>query len=368
MTVFRCPLPIDLLDQVTSGGASPPLVEHVRDCPSCRRAIRLIATTVEKDLAWRFKIDPGAPRAWSATSVRQPQFGDIWMTQPSLLTDNRSTSDQDSPISHLDLSDPASSTISTMVLVITRKADVNVEVLPLIGSIEESLPTDVVLSSSDSSLGVPLRAMFSCQREVDRSALSHGIGHLRDSGIGRIEAATQGKFDLLWTGAPLEGPDDPRLATSSAVDRILDHVLSSPMAEESQAGRSDPVLRDDADEAGTAIVIRMRYGPRQRHGLERAPLAAADEDEEHNWRAEHQGWELAGVLECDPRSDELAFIVTDVKGQPQTMRLIGRLRGTGKMLKSDAFIASPNAHIMLAIGRAISPTEVESLELRIDTP
>lgn len=241
----ECPLPIDWLDFLETGGTGP-LEEHLHSCTSCQRVVELLQgqpalsaseTAVDGVTALKANGVPGSPRQ-----------GQIWIARSPFDAHGYAYSLELKPLL-LITSEPTSAA-----------GDMWFRAAPLSTDLENATDSDLVLGRDGSGIGVDTRVILQMARRLAASQLEACFGQLNRDALQRIRDARQNVLAAEYAGAPLEGGDDPRLwaneqlAETMAVLAGYSWHVREDVAQAPEVKRTSDVLISDVS-AGAKVFL-----------------------------------------------------------------------------------------------------------------
>lgn len=229
---MRCPLPIDWLDWLETGIPDDP-TSHLEDCPSCQSLVaRMREASGERVGEWFANVSLEQATVWQPHPIEALTLGRLVLNAPDYASEE---------IDYEDLE-------RLLFLVLDEgREDYGrrwFSVAPADTDIENASSTDLLLEAEETSLGVPLRILFSLQTKLVREQLDEEVGALTEEGIQIIERAFSRELDELRFGLPLSGPDDERLAVDHDTEAIV-RLLRTPFF-----AATDDVATEESEELG----------------------------------------------------------------------------------------------------------------------
>ena len=200
-----CPLPIDWLDYLR-GESSASMRRHLESCSTCQATVQsLVALDVQADRRTTFQFTGQRQRAEEPYPTAgggsiMPMRGDIWWLDASDV-------DYRLPVLVLDIVEDLGHTAF--------------DVAPMWTDIENALPGDLILSSSDSTLGAPWRVIFNEQLVVRKETLDSQLAKVTSFGAELLERALSGEVAPARTGVHPESDSDPRLEANGWMTELL---------------------------------------------------------------------------------------------------------------------------------------------------
>jgi hypothetical protein len=348
---MRCPLPIDWLEYL-EGARSDELTLHLSTCLPCQILLDQLTTQVHSRVP--LKLSPTLterhdwPR-WHELVTSSPAFGDIWLT--SLRREEETAEVSRIPL--LVLSNPWE-----------EGGRMWIEVVPISNDIEDATALDAVLSRGDTDLEVPWRAILRHQSVAQRDDLGTCIGRLTSRGKAFLQDVVSGRAPEDRFGAPVEGPDDARLALPEDMEHAVRRIGQA---------YARMLERDESDERVHRVVVFTMHRPTAPE-LSDEPLRLAAAS---NWSTENIPWvveipqrgSIRGRIEHRYFDDDLQFVIEEV-----VQEQLGLTRTAWFAIWSDRvatpvtsrpFLPAVGERVSIARGRGIFPREITRLELRL---
>jgi hypothetical protein len=223
-------------------------------------------------------------------------------------------------------------------------------VAPADTDIENASSTDLLLGAEETSLGVPLRILFSLQTRLVREQLDEQVGALNEEGIQIIERAFSGELDELRFGLPLSGPDDERLAVDHDTEVIV-RLLRTPFFETAfDKARESDLEEKDAGQSESSGVVFYFDMQRVRETSQRYALAAQSNLENYVIFAtlRSQLGNISGRLHYELKPDMLLFSINEVEGYSSSELVLVVETKSSEHFESPAFVPREGEDIEIA--------------------
>lgn len=212
----HCPLPIDWLDFVETGGPDS-LSSHLERCPSCQRLVASLRDEAKDDDLgdWLSGVELGIAVVWRPQQARSLSFGQLVLNAARYAA-------EDAEYDQL-----------PRLLFLTLDEGREIEgrrwlrVAPADTDVENASSTDLILNAEETDIGVPLRILFSLETSVANEQIDEQVGALKSTGSDVVRQALAGELDDMRFGLPLEGPDDERLAIDRETEEVI-RLLRTP--------------------------------------------------------------------------------------------------------------------------------------------
>jgi hypothetical protein len=352
---MRCPLPIDWLDFVETG-APQSLALHLEDCLSCQRLVAsLRAEAGGDDLGdWLARIDLEKAVVWRPRPTESLGFG-------RLVLNAADYEGEDADYHEVPR-------LLFLVLDDGREIDGRrwFAVAPANTDVENASSTDLLLKAEETSLGVPLRILFSLQTFLDEGQMTEEVATLTRAGAEVVRQALAGELDDLRFGLPFAGPDDERLAIDRETEEVV-RLLRTPFFSivvadvAKQPEEEFSAVAAEPRQTGQLFFFDLNW---LRVRGEQLALAAQTEPEEMVVRAslKTEWGEIEGQLHYEllPR-DRLLFLIERLDGFESVMRLVLQTK-TREEIESEPFVPRAGEEVEVA---SIFLTEVERLAARV---
>lgn len=347
-----CPLPVDWLDYL-EGEANGAMGEHLSGCASCETLVRTMESHPPAVPApqWIEGVDrPSAP-AWKAQPAEGATFGQVclatgagksaWMTERlnAPLTD-------------------------ALLVLITGDAFEEagqswVPAVPLRSDVEDATLTDYLMTADETSLGFPLRLVFSHQDPIQTESLVARVGSLVASAEARLHEALEGNGGpdrwgtAVGTAAGSSRYDHHWSAAVSALrSPWLSHLADSSSEVVADSPHNVWLLRQPAEGSGesTGVVHWLRPRPAQEV---LAFAAKASEPTAADVWAMQEPFELEGRLRTEWSTARLLFRVlkSHCEPSPCRVRLVAHVKDDAQPWRSEPFLAEVGTEVPLGEGR-----------------
>lgn len=349
-----CPLPVDWLDYL-EGQQPEDMSAHLRDCPSCRQVLASLSEQPGRipAPAWAERFAHASGGLLVEEEVSKPGVAELWLSASHWVFDN------------VEYEPPE----RALVLVVSHHGSYANEelnwydVAPVRTDIEQALPTDFLVDSTESSYDAPLRIVFSLQCKVERRQLETRIGRLND-----IDIFFNDKTDAWRWGNPLESPDDPRLWWEASFAETAKALRTPWLQYLDGAGRQlqeeDP-SPGESPQMAQVFEFVPRSWRRDAGDAERALAAAAsDERGERLWELVNDELQLSGAFDNDWDTGDLLFAIRHHEAKrPTRLRLLVYVESADEPVASDAF--EPKAGEQVRFADTHVPSEVKRLGAEI---
>lgn len=303
----HCPLPIDWLDFVETGGPDS-LSTHLESCPSCQRLVTSLRDEAKDDDLgdWLSGVELGNAVVWRPQPARSPSFGQLVLNAARYVADDAEY-DQLPRLLFLTLDEG-------------REIDGRrwLRVAPADTDVENASSTDLILNAEETDVGVPLRILFSLETSIAIEQIYEQVGALTSTGSDVVRQALAGDLDDMRFGLPLEGPDDERLAIDRETEEVV-RILRTPFF---AAGLGEAVQETEAiwpetehDSAEPGRLILFDFSLVRAKG-EQLALAAKTEANDLVGVATLRSdlGDMEGRLHYEFMRDMLLFVIDRVEG------------------------------------------------------
>lgn len=303
----RCPLPIDWLDFVETGGPDS-LRAHLENCPSCQRLVASLRDEAKDDdlSDWLSGIELGNAVVWRPQPAKSPSFGQLVLNAARYAGDD--TEYDQAP--------------RLLFLTLDEGREIEgrrwLRVAPADTDVENASSTDLILNAEETDVGVPLRILFSLETSVADEQIDEQVGALTSAGSGIVRQALAGELDDMRFGLPLESPDDERLAVDRETEEVV-RLLRTPFfaaALEEAKPEQEPervAERNEREGLGQLLVFNLDW---VRAKGEQLALAAKTETEDVVAIASLKSdlGEIDGHFRYELMRDVLIFVVDRLEG------------------------------------------------------
>jgi hypothetical protein len=370
---MNCLLPIGWLELLESGDEGS-MEEHLSGCPTCRAivdSLKSVASEGEFSNDWPSTLDLSSSPKWATSEPDEVRTGQIWLTRESFEFDTVSYSNIDR-VFVLVLDEP-----------VTEYDWQWVDVAPLLTDTDSATSTDLLLSTEQTSLGVPFAAYLRYQTLLMTNQLDACLGELTEAGSEVLAQVKAGSFDTARFGAQLESEADIRLTRTDFLRQTLEQlaaVYPAVAANAAEEVNTDPLevgitpsetLQSafDALQKHIADVVELR---RARPPSFSTRLAAASKEDLDPLVVYFSGvkddLELAGTLKLDSESapPNLTFLFDTVRGfSADAHVIVCVITREGYPLASPVVEARPGASVVVASGEPVLPIEVETVKVKL---
>jgi len=338
-----CPLPIDWLDFLEDNDL-PELADHLSKCRSCQEVVSRLRSAAAQSIPVSGLSAIGPKLVPQEVTSVAP--GDMFVTSDSFK----------SSFYHY-------AGLDRLIVLVLRSTDEVAghrwfDVIPASIDVDNSIPTDILVDASDTTISRPLCLDMAQQITVSAQQLGWRLGTLTETGDAVVRAAVDGQIDLRRTGPVLEGEDDPRLVARQESARII-RTLSGPRSRVIEAGLIEQaqvwpkVLFLTVKGVRRTSAHKVLAASAQSHSVFIATLAK-----------QTYGVELSGELRTDP-DDNLWIHFSKAAGWTSPMRAVVH-RQVGHAVTSQAFLPVPGHDVILVRRQNLFPKEVTGIELRLE--
>jgi len=349
-----CPLPIDWLDFIENGRVGT-LAAHLEECPSCQTLVASLRNGVDGDELgdWLSKVDLAKAVVWRPRPIESLDFGQLVLNARSYTGEEFGY--EDTP------------RLLLVVLDDGRRIDDRhwFTVAPADTDVENASSTDLLLKAEETSLGVPLRVLFSLQTSLAEEQPDEQVGVLTSAGAEVVRQALAGELDDVRFGLPLEGPDDERLTVDRETEEVM-RLLRTPFfaaieGETAAERKTEPAAVREREGLGQLLVFNLDW---VRARGEQLALAAKTEAEDVVAMASLKSelGEIEGHLRYDLKPDMLFFVIDRlVSWQAAEIRLVLYTK-TSEEIESEPFM--PRVGEEVEVG-SLFPYQVEELAAKV---
>lgn len=328
---MRCPLPIDWLEFIESGGPET-LAAHLDECPSCQTLVASLRSSGDLgDLGdWLSKVDLTQAVVWQPQSIETLRFGQLVLNASGYSGEDADYDD----VPRL------------LFLVLDDWREIGGRhwraVAPADTDVENASSTDLLLNADETSLGVRLRILFSLQTFLAEEQLDEQVGALTNAGEEVVREALASELDEVRFGLALEGPDDERLATdgeTEAVVRLLRTPFFAAADREAAPEREVDVAagRPEWEGSGELLVFNLDWVRARGEQLALAAKTGA-EDVVAVASLKSDLGEIEGHLRYELMRDMLLFVVDRLEGWREAEIKLVLHTKTSDEIESEPFV------------------------------
>jgi len=228
-----CPLPIDWLDFLDTGGSNLQKA-HLVGCRSCSQLIELLKSQPDPQDSGS---DWGSVESISLSRPNgdKPRIGQVWLTHR--LFDRQGVRYQ----------------LPRNVLLVVATEPIRARDewwfhgVPLATDVESATDTDLVIEANGSSLSARFRAVVPLVKRVAASQCQGVAGQLTEEAVSWLAEGLGRTVPTLHAGAPLEGSDDPRLWANEELAEIVGILAGYRWHLREHAALADPVAYGESN-------------------------------------------------------------------------------------------------------------------------
>lgn len=353
---MRCPLPIDWLDFIETGEPDA-LAAHLEECASCQTLVESLRGGADELGNWLSKVDLTQAVVWRPRPIKSTGFGQLVLNATSYAGEDADYAD-----------------VPRLLFIVIddgrRIGDRRwFTVVPADTDVENASSTDLLLTAEETSLGVPLRVIFSMQTSVAEEQLDEEVATLTPGGAEVVRQALAAHLDEARYGLPLAGPDDERLAVDREIEEVVRQLrtpffaaaLEEGETEEAAAPAQVTALGERRQRALPLVFFDLNW---LRVKGDQLAWAAKTEPEETVVRAtlRTEVGELEGQLHYEMWRDQLLFLIERAEGFGNfSISLVLHTKASAE-IESDPFI--PRAGQEVEVG-AVFLDEIDKLAAKV---
>lgn len=372
-----CPLPVDWLDYIQGPGDTT-MTRHLEDCGSCRTLLTHLQSEQPTSTGWAAPFLGATDAVWTEDRPAKPAPAEFWFSAPNFEPSHAmfagAGASVDNVFSYRNVD-------RALVLIIDAPVETHdttywLDVVPVLSDIEAATDTDLLLTTEESTLGSPWRAVFAHQCKVTTAQLDTRVGALTDIGAATLTDALEGTVGEDRWGVALQGPDDPRARLDEHLEQAFLR-LRTPwlLATETAEQQSKPKRK--------LIVVPDRPGTEHSHHAEDVsarvlwlkPVTATDQAHEfalaaastataaaRTWVLDHELLVLHGTLDMDYQHGLLVFLITAATVK-RVMQVRMAVLAHGNEYHSDPF--TPHLNLKVCFASGVTRQAVERLGAEI---